>query len=149
MGMSGDYPVAVEEGATLVRVGRAIFGERAGAVAEGPQAVPAAGAAPKPRPPRARRALSSPSARRLHHVGVFLANFLQLLVLVLWALVLARVVVSWVDPQARNPISGQVVALTEPFLAPIRRLLPATGGLDLSPLILMLVLSALLGVVGR
>lgn len=28
MGMSGDYPVAVEEGATLVRVGRAIFGQR-------------------------------------------------------------------------------------------------------------------------
>ncbi len=30
MGMSGDYPVAVEEGATLVRVGTAIFGERVG-----------------------------------------------------------------------------------------------------------------------
>ena len=29
MGMSDDYPVAVEEGATLVRVGRALFGERA------------------------------------------------------------------------------------------------------------------------
>lgn len=29
MGMSNDYPVAIEEGATLVRVGRAIFGERA------------------------------------------------------------------------------------------------------------------------
>ena len=28
MGMSDDYPVAIEEGATLVRVGRAIFGER-------------------------------------------------------------------------------------------------------------------------
>jgi uncharacterized pyridoxal phosphate-containing UPF0001 family protein len=28
MGMSNDYPVAVEEGATLVRVGRAIFGDR-------------------------------------------------------------------------------------------------------------------------
>ena len=28
MGMSGDFPVAVEEGATIVRVGRAIFGER-------------------------------------------------------------------------------------------------------------------------
>ena len=28
MGMSNDYPIAVEEGATLVRVGRAIFGER-------------------------------------------------------------------------------------------------------------------------
>jgi pyridoxal phosphate enzyme (YggS family) len=28
MGMSGDYPVAIEEGATIVRIGRAIFGER-------------------------------------------------------------------------------------------------------------------------
>ena len=28
MGMSGDFTVAIEEGATLVRVGRAIFGER-------------------------------------------------------------------------------------------------------------------------
>jgi uncharacterized pyridoxal phosphate-containing UPF0001 family protein len=28
MGMSGDFEVAVEEGATLVRVGTAIFGER-------------------------------------------------------------------------------------------------------------------------
>ena len=28
MGMSGDYEVAVEEGATILRVGRSIFGER-------------------------------------------------------------------------------------------------------------------------
>jgi uncharacterized pyridoxal phosphate-containing UPF0001 family protein len=28
MGMSGDYPAAIEEGSTLVRVGTAIFGER-------------------------------------------------------------------------------------------------------------------------
>jgi uncharacterized pyridoxal phosphate-containing UPF0001 family protein len=30
MGMSGDYQIAIEEGATLVRVGTAIFGERKG-----------------------------------------------------------------------------------------------------------------------
>jgi YggT family protein len=82
-------------------------------------------------------------------MGLFARNFVQLLVLVLWALVLGRVVVSWVDPRGRNSISRQIVALTEPFLAPIRRFLPATGALDLSPLILMLVLSALLWVVGR
>jgi hypothetical protein len=29
MGMTGDFEVAIEEGATIVRVGRAIFGERA------------------------------------------------------------------------------------------------------------------------
>jgi PLP dependent protein len=28
MGMSGDYPIAVEEGCTMIRVGSAIFGER-------------------------------------------------------------------------------------------------------------------------
>lgn len=82
-------------------------------------------------------------------MGVFLANFVQLLVPVLWALVVGRVIISWVDPQGRNTISRQVIVVTEPFLAPIRRLLPSTGALDLSPLILMLVLSAILGVVGR
>jgi hypothetical protein len=30
MGMSGDYPVAVEEGATMIRLGTVLFGERAG-----------------------------------------------------------------------------------------------------------------------
>ena len=35
MGMSGDYPVAIEEGATLVRVGRALFGERLRVRADG------------------------------------------------------------------------------------------------------------------
>ena len=76
-------------------------------------------------------------------------NLVQLVVLVLWVLILGRVVVSWVDPMGRNTISRQLIAMTEPLLAPIRRLLPATGALDLSPLILMLGLSLLLGVVGR
>jgi hypothetical protein len=34
MGMSGDFGVAIEEGATIVRVGTAIFGERAGHIAK-------------------------------------------------------------------------------------------------------------------
>jgi hypothetical protein len=32
MGMSGDFEVAIEEGATLVRIGTALFGERLGSV---------------------------------------------------------------------------------------------------------------------
>jgi uncharacterized pyridoxal phosphate-containing UPF0001 family protein len=36
MGMSDDFEVAIEEGSTLVRVGRAIFGERPGAGEGGP-----------------------------------------------------------------------------------------------------------------
>ncbi len=75
---------------------------------------------------------------------LFVRNFLEILVLVLWLLVLGRVLVSWVDPMGRNSISRYVIALTEPMLAPIRRLLPQTGMFDLSPLILMLGLGVLL-----
>ncbi len=78
---------------------------------------------------------------------VFVRNFLEILVLVLWLLVLGRVLVSWIDPPARNAVSRYLVALTEPMLAPIRRLLPRTGMMDFSPLILMLGLGLLLRVV--
>jgi YggT family protein len=74
----------------------------------------------------------------------FVRNFLEILVLVLWLLVLGRVLVSWVDPSARNSVSRYVVAMTEPMLAPIRRFLPQTGMVDFSPLVLMLGLGVLL-----
>ena len=77
----------------------------------------------------------------------FVRNFVEILVLVLWLLVLGRVLVSWVDPQGRNSVSRYIVALTEPMLAPIRRVLPQTGMFDWSPLILMLGLGVLLRVV--
>ncbi len=70
-------------------------------------------------------------------------SFIQLLVTVLWVLVLGRVIVSWVDPMGRNQLSSWLIQATEPMLAPIRRLLPQTGMIDFSPLILMLVLGFL------
>jgi YggT family protein len=79
-------------------------------------------------------------------VGLVLL-FLQSLVLVLWLLVLGRVLVSWVDPMGRNVLSQYLVSLTEPMLAPIRRVLPQTGMIDFSPLILMVGLGVLLRVV--
>lgn len=79
----------------------------------------------------------------------FLRNLVEVTVFVLWLLVVGRVVVSWFDPTARNTASRYVVALTEPMLAPIRRVLPPTGMFDLSPLILMIVLGTVLGLVGR
>jgi YggT family protein len=74
----------------------------------------------------------------------FLRNFVEILVLVLWLLVLGRVILSWVDPMARNSISRYIVALTEPLLGPIRRVLPQTGSIDFAPLVLMVGLGLLL-----
>jgi len=74
----------------------------------------------------------------------FLRNFVEILVLVLWLLVLGRVILSWVDPMARNSISRYIMAMTEPLLAPIRRVLPQTGSIDFAPLVLMVALGLLL-----
>ncbi len=75
---------------------------------------------------------------------VFVRNFLEILVLVVWFLVLGRVIVSWIDPPARYAVSRYLVTFTEPMLAPIRRLLPQAGGVDFAPLILMVGLGVLL-----
>jgi len=71
---------------------------------------------------------------------------LRLVVVVVWLLVLGRVLVSWVDPQARTQAGRLLFRLTEPMLAPIRSVLPRTGALDLSPLVVLLVLGVLLRV---
>jgi YggT family protein len=75
-------------------------------------------------------------------MGAYLANFLQLLLVVLWVLIIGRVVASFVDPRGRHPLTMMVFQATEPILAPVRRLLPSTGMVDFSPMIVLLVLSA-------
>ena len=78
-----------------------------------------------------------------------LVNFIRLLATVLWSLLIARVLLSWTNPTGAG--GGGLVAFvyqaTEPILAPIRRVMPATGGIDWSPLIAMLVLGLLLRLV--
>jgi YggT family protein len=57
--------------------------------------------------------------------------------------VLATVILSWIPVDRRNPLVGILDALTEPVLQPIRRVLPAMGGLDLSPMVLLIGLRVL------
>lgn len=74
----------------------------------------------------------------------FARNFLSLFVLALIVLIFGRVLVSWVDPMGRNAASAFIIQTTEPILAPVRRILPRTGMIDLSPTIVLLILFALL-----
>ncbi|MGH2358639.1 MAG: YggT family protein [Candidatus Limnocylindria bacterium] len=80
-------------------------------------------------------------------MSALLVNFVQLLAGVLWVLILARVIISWVMPMGGGGLVAFVYQVTEPILAPIRRILPATGGIDFSPLIAILLISAILRVV--
>jgi len=59
--------------------------------------------------------------------------------------IIAAALISWVSPDPRNPVVMFLRQVTEPVLAPVRRLLPPwkTGGLDLSPVIVLLVIQFL------
>lgn len=61
--------------------------------------------------------------------------------LIFWVL-LIRAIMSWFS-QGRNPMEYVFQQLTEPFLAPIRRILPPMGGLDLSVLVALIALKFL------
>jgi YggT family protein len=77
------------------------------------------------------------------NIQTFLSVFVWLLVTALWLLILGRVLFSWINPRFEGPIARFLYETTEPLLGPIRRLLPQTGMIDFSPLVLLLLLGML------
>jgi len=60
--------------------------------------------------------------------------------LYMW-IVIARAVLSWVNPDPYNPIVRFIHTLTEPVLYQVRRRLPVVfGGVDLAPVVVLLVI---------
>ena len=65
---------------------------------------------------------------------------------VLWLymwVIIARALISWVNPDPCNPIVQFLERVTEPVLAPIRRWIGWRMGIDLSPIIAILIISFL------
>ena len=52
--------------------------------------------------------------------------------------ILIGVIISWINPGSYNPAISLIHSLTEPLLTPVRRRLPDMGGLDLSPMVVMI-----------
>ncbi len=52
--------------------------------------------------------------------------------------ILIQVILSWVSPGNYNPAVGLLYSLTSPLLRPAQKLLPPMGGLDLSPMLVMI-----------
>lgn len=59
--------------------------------------------------------------------------------------VFVAVIISWLQLPPYNPVVRVTRLLTEPLLAPIRKILPPTSGLDFSPMILLILLQILRG----
>lgn len=51
------------------------------------------------------------------------------------------IILSWVAPQANHPGALLVYQLTEPLMAPVRKIIPSLGGLDLSPIFVFLAIN--------
>ena len=74
-------------------------------------------------------------------VFLYLINLMST---ILWIALLGRVLSSWFNVTPQSPFYSVIMILyqvTEPILAPIRRVLPKMGMLDLSPLVALLLIS--------
>jgi YggT family protein len=70
----------------------------------------------------------------------FLHNFLSVLLQVLSIAILVRILLTWFPVDPSNPIIRLLHEITEPVLAPFRRIIPRIGMFDLSPIAAMLVI---------
>lgn len=76
-------------------------------------------------------------------LGNFLMAVAKLIDFVLGAyiwVVIARAVISWVNADPYNPVVRFLRQVTDPLLSRIRRIVPIMGGLDLSPMLLILII---------
>ena len=71
---------------------------------------------------------------------VWLADVLSLAIQVYMWIIIIRAVLSWVNPDPYNPIVRFLYRVTEPVLRQVRYRMPNLGGLDLSPMAVILAL---------
>ena len=79
----------------------------------------------------------------MYLVGYFLqalAGLLHMVLMLAVIVVIARAVLSWVSPDPYNPVVRIITQLSEPMLYPVRRRVPYMAGIDLSPMLVILVL---------
>ncbi len=82
-------------------------------------------------------------------MGIFL-SFLNLLLYLLSLAIIARALISWVPMDPSNPIVRFLDSITEPILAPLRRVIPPIGGtIDITPIVALVLLQVLQAVINN
>ncbi len=80
---------------------------------------------------------------------IILFNFLSILVQVLSFAVFIRAILSWFPIRPENPLVVILFQITEPILAPLRKVVPMIGMMDITPLVAIIVLQLLSGLIGQ
>jgi YggT family protein len=74
----------------------------------------------------------------------FIFQFFSILLTVLSWAILIRVLLSWIPNLDRgNPLVQLLAQITDPVLEPARRIIPSIGGIDISPIVVLLLLRLL------
>jgi len=77
----------------------------------------------------------------MYLLGYFLqalGGLAHVLLMTIMVVIIARAVLSWVSPDPYNQIVRIIIQFSEPLLFPVRRRLPYIGGMDLSPMVVIL-----------
>jgi YggT family protein len=77
--------------------------------------------------------------------GFIILVGIRLIRLVIWTYTIAifiYVILSWIAQAGYNPIALVLVQVVDPVLRPVRRIIPPIAGLDLSPLLVLILLQA-------
>ena len=77
-------------------------------------------------------------------VALALVELLKLTINVFLFSVIILAILSWVSPGGYNPVANLLFQITAPLMRPTRRMLPPMGGLDLSPMVVIIVLYLLI-----
>ena len=71
-------------------------------------------------------------------------GIVRLILTVYFWTIIIYAVLSWVSPGGYNPGAALVSSLAEPLLRPVQRVIPLIGGIDLSPIFVLIALQALM-----
>jgi len=80
---------------------------------------------------------------------ITIAELLKTTVYIFMFVTIARAILSWFAQSHYHPLNRLLYSLSEPLLGPIRRILPPIGGLDLTPLALIILLTLVLKLIVR
>lgn len=72
-----------------------------------------------------------------------LLRVIMLVIRIFWWSILIVIIAGWIVPGTYHPALALLAQITEPLLAPARRLLPPMGGLDFSPILVFLILGVI------
>lgn len=80
---------------------------------------------------------------------IIASKLLVLLIYIYIFVIIIQAIISWIQPGSYSPFTILLYQLSDPLVKPIRRYIPATGGIDWSPFVILILLNLALMLLAR